>query len=208
MQCSQIDIPNNSATWLTQALDSLAERHYAVIPNFLLVNMQQALLEELLQRQRDGFFHAAHIGRGQHQARHSQIRGDSICWLEEDFAIGKHYLAMMERLRQQLNQDFYLGLRYFEGHYAHYQIGSVYQRHVDRHKDNNARVVSAVCYLNQDWPIEAGGELKLYDSNNQLLLTLPPIGGTLVLFMSADMPHEVLAAHRSRYSIAGWFRQD
>jgi SM-20-related protein len=40
------------------------------------------------------------------------------------------------------------------------------------------------------------------------LLTLPPIGGTLVLFMSADMPHEVLAAHRSRYSIAGWFRQD
>jgi SM-20-related protein len=84
----------------------------------------------------------------------------------------------------------------------------VYQRHVDRHKENNARVVSAVCYLNQDWPIEAGGELKLYDSNNQLLLTLPPIGGTLVLFMSADMPHEVLAAHRSRYSIAGWFRQD
>ena len=136
---------------LTQALDSLAERHYAVIPNFLLVNMQQALLEELLQRQRDGFFHAAHIGRGQHQARHSQIRGDSICWLEEDFAIGKHYLAMMERLRQQLNQDFYLGLRSFEAHYAHYQIGSVYQRHVDRHKDNNARVVSAVGAWRAAW---------------------------------------------------------
>ena len=208
MQYSQIDLPSNNATVLTQALDSLVERHYAIIPNFLLVNMQQALLQELLQKQNDGFFHAAHIGRGQHQARHSQIRGDSICWLEADFALGHVYLTMMEQLRQQLNQDFYLGLRSFEGHYAHYQIGSVYQRHVDRHQDNNARVVSAVCYLNQDWPIEAGGELKLYDNNNQLLLTLPPIGGTLVLFMSADMPHEVLAAHRSRYSIAGWFRQD
>jgi SM-20-related protein len=208
MQCSQIDIPNHNATALTQALDSLAERHYAVIPNFLLVNMQQALLEELLHKQNDGFFHAANIGRGQHQARHSQIRGDSICWLETDFAIGNLYLTMMEQLRQQLNQLFYLGLRSFEGHYAHYQTGSVYQRHVDRHQDNNARVVSAVCYLNQDWPIDAGGELKLYNTHHELLLSLPPIGGTLVLFMSADMPHEVLAAQRSRYSIAGWFRQD
>jgi SM-20-related protein len=118
-------MPSNNATVLTQALDSLVERHYAVIPNFLLVNMQQALLQELLQNKNDGFFHEANIGRGQHQARNSQIRGDSICWLEEDFAIGKQYLAMMEQLRQQLNQDFYLGLRSFEGHYAHYQIGSV-----------------------------------------------------------------------------------
>lgn len=192
----------------TQALDNLVTEHYAVIPDFLSVKMQHALLDELLQRQKEGFFHAASIGRGQHQARHSHIRGDSICWLEENFAIGSQYLAMMEQLRQQLNQAFYLGLRSYEGHYAHYQTGSVYQRHVDRHQDNNARVISAVCYLNQDWPLEAGGELKLYNNNNQLLLTLPPIGGTLVLFMSADMPHEVLAAHRSRYSIAGWFRQD
>ena len=101
MQYSQIDLPSNNATVLTQALDSLVERHYAVIPNFLLVNMQQALLQELLQKQNDGFFHAANIGRGQHQARHSQIRGDSICWLEEDFALGKQYLAMMEQLRQR-----------------------------------------------------------------------------------------------------------
>jgi SM-20-related protein len=62
--------------------------------------------------------------------------------------------------------------------------------------------------LNPDWPTEAGGELKLWNANNELLVTLPPQGGTLVVFMSADMPHEVLAANRSRYSIAGWFRRD
>lgn len=206
MQCSQIDSPFN--TTLTQALDSLATRHYAVIPNFLLVNMQQALLSELLQRQKDGFFHAASVGRGQHQLRLSHIRGDSVCWLETDFTVGSQYLLLMEQLRQQLNQDFYLGLRSFEAHYAHYQTGSFYKRHVDRHQDNNARMVSVVCYLNQDWPSDAGGELMLYNSNNELLLGLPPVGGTLVLFMSDNMPHEVLAAHRDRYSIAGWFRQD
>jgi SM-20-related protein len=190
------------------AIDALASAHYAVIPNFLSANMQQALHNELLQRQEDGFFHGAGIGRGTQQARNVDIRGDSICWLETDFDAGGQYLQRMDELRQQLNQAFFLGLQSFEGHYAHYQAGSYYQRHVDRHRDNDARVVSAVCYLNQDWPDDAGGELKLWNADNELLVSMPPQGGTLVLFMSADMPHEVLAASRSRYSIAGWFRRD
>lgn len=190
------------------AIDALASAHYAVIPNFLSANMQQALHNELLQRQENGFFHAAGIGRGTKQARHVDIRGDSICWLESDFDAGGLYLQRMDELRQQLNQAFFLGVQSFEGHYAHYQAGSYYQRHVDRHRDNDARVVSTVCYLNQEWPDDAGGELKLWNADNELLVSMPPQGGTLVLFMSADMPHEVLAANRSRYSIAGWFRRD
>lgn len=34
----------------------------------------------------------------------------------------------------------------------------------------------------------------------------PPRAGTLVVFLSEDMPHEVLETQRERYSIAGWFR--
>jgi len=34
---------------------------------------------------------------------------------------------------------------------------------------------------------------------------LPQLG-TLVVFLSEEFPHEVLAAQRDRYSIAGWFR--
>ena len=33
-----------------------------------------------------------------------------------------------------------------------------------------------------------------------------PRAGTLVAFLSEKIPHEVLAATRERYSIAGWFR--
>ncbi len=170
--------------------------------------MQLALKTELLQQQQAGLFHAAGIGRGVNQAHNSNIRGDSICWLEPSFDIGAIYLERMNELRQLLNRHFFLGLRTFEAHYAHYQQGSHYQRHVDRHQDYDARVISSVCYLNEDWPLDAGGELQLYSANNEFLLTLPPSAGTLVLFMSADMPHEVLAAQRSRYSIAGWFRRD
>jgi SM-20-related protein len=35
---------------------------------------------------------------------------------------------------------------------------------------------------------------------------LLPTYGTLVVFLSDEFPHEVLKAHRDRYSIAGWFR--
>ena len=38
------------------AIDALASAHYAVIPNFLSANMQQALHNELLQQQEKGFF--------------------------------------------------------------------------------------------------------------------------------------------------------
>lgn len=208
MQSSQNQQFNQSVFSFNQAFDALATDHYAVIPQFLTLTMREALLAELLQLQAQGLFHQASVGRGVGQTRQAHIRGDSICWLENHFTIGGQYLALMEQLRQQLNTDFYLGLRSYEAHYAHYQAGSVYQRHVDRHRDNNARVVTTVCYLNDDWPTEAGGQLKLYNPNHELLLEQTPTGGSLVLFMSADMPHEVLAANRSRFSIAGWFRQD
>lgn len=191
-----------------QAFDALESQHYAVIPQFLSLTLREALLAELLQLHAQGAFYEASVGRGVRQTRQAHIRGDSICWLEHHFTIAAQYLTLMEQLRQQLNAHFYLGLRSYEAHYAHYQAGSVYQRHVDRHRDNNARVVTTVCYLNDEWPIEAGGQLKLYNKNNELLLEKTPTGGSLVLFMSADMPHEVLAANRSRFSIAGWFRQD
>ena len=67
-------------------------------------------------------------------------------------------------------------------------------------------VVSAVIYLNADWPADAGGELVIYDADNVPRLTLAPDGGTLVLFMSDETPHEAKRATRERWSIAGWFR--
>ncbi|MNF18077.1 hypothetical protein D3C80_2219580 [compost metagenome] len=34
-----------------------------------------------------------------------------------------------------------------------------------------------------------------------------PTGGCLVVFLSGDVPHEVLPASRDRLSITGWFRR-
>ena len=120
--------------------------------------------------------------------------------------VGQAFMRWMEGLRVSLNRDLFLGLDSFEAQYAHYPIGASYGTHVDRHRHSNARVVSAVIYLNADWPADAGGELVIYDEHNVPRLTLAPDGGTLVLFMSDETPHEAMKATRERWSIAGWFR--
>lgn len=117
------------------------------------------------------------------------------------------YLRWMECLRVALNRELFLGLAEFEAHYAHYPPGTFYKKHVDRHCDSNARVISVVFYLNNDWSAEAGGELLMHGEGGQPLFSVSPKGGTLLLFTSEDMPHEVRAATRERWSIAGWFRR-
>lgn len=205
MQNSRTDWPD---TDFTDAVEALATRHYAVIPGFLSVPMAEALRKELLDYRETGHFHAAGIGRGTGQQLNATIRGDSICWLEPDFPAGGRYLQRMDLLREQLNRELFLGLRRFETHYAHYEPGSFYKRHVDRHRDNDARVITAVCYLNEGWPDDAGGEIVVWDNTGKEILRLPPLSGTLLLFTSHDMPHEVLPATRTRLSLAGWFRRD
>lgn len=197
------DLP--ATDWRAVA-DALAGRGHIVLPAAVPARWWQPLAVEaaaLLQQQA---FAPARIGRGEGLHRETGVRGDGLCWLREDMAAAARYLHWMEGLRQVLNQELFLGLQEFEAHYAHYPVGSFYRRHVDRHRDSNARVVSVVFYLNAEWPADAGGELVMYDAAGLPLFRQSPEGGTLAVFLSADMPHEVLPASRERWSIAGWFR--
>lgn len=67
-------------------------------------------------------------------------------------------------------------------------------------------MVSLVLYLNDAWLPEQGGELRLYldERRHQDVL---PLGGSLVCFLSGQLPHEVLPATRERLSLTGWFRR-
>ena len=92
-----------------------------------------------------------------------------------------------------------------EAHYAIYPPGTRYGRHRDRFRDDDARVLSCVLYLNDAWTHDDGGALRLYDGDGAI--DVLPEGGRLVAFLSADFEHEVLPARRERLSIAGWFRR-
>ena len=199
------------------AAQALAKHGYVVLPAALPETGQDGdagwsgLRLEAEQLFADDAFSAARVGRGDGPVdgalRESPIRGSSVCWLDAGMPVGQAFMRWMDGLRVSLNRDLYLGLDSFEAQYAHYPIGASYGTHVDRHRHSNARVVSVVIYLNADWPSDAGGELVIYDEHSVPRLTLAPDGGTLVLFMSDETPHEAMKATRERWSIAGWFRK-
>jgi len=199
------------ASVLESLLAVLPEPGHVVLPGLLPPDLVAALRDESRARDAGGCFHAAGVGRGDALQVERRIRGDRIAWLRPEWPAAARYLALMEGLRLALNRECFLGLAEYEAHYACYDAGSFYRRHVDRHAGvpdggRGHRVMSTVCYLNEPgWPADAGGELVLYPPDAPALRVAPE-AGTLVIFRSESIPHEVLAAGRARLSIAGWLR--
>ena len=100
-----------------------------------------------------------------------------------------------------------LGLVECEAHYAVYPPGAGYARHLDRLRDSDARVVSAVFYLNEDWHDADGGALRLYLADGAGRDVLPARRRRWCCSCPAEFEHEVLPATRERMSIACWMRQ-
>ncbi|WP_140208888.1 2OG-Fe(II) oxygenase, partial [Vibrio parahaemolyticus] len=149
----------------------------------------------------------ARIGRNDDVTRIESIRSDKIQWLKP--AMGQpiaNYLSKMEEIRQEVNRHFFLGLFEYEAHFAKYEKGDFYQKHLDCFKGNENRRLTTVFYMNESWSEEDAGELVVYDLNDKEIATIPPRGGRLLVFLSEQFPHEVLPTNAERFSIAGWFR--
>lgn len=191
--------------------DALAANGFAVVPEFLAHNEVSALHAEAQRRRAAREFHAARVGRGAAMQRDGAIRGDEICWLDARAASEpeRGLFARLDALRIALNRSLYLGLHELEAHYACYAPGTLYARHLDRFRDDDARAISLVLYLNASWRDEDGGALRLFASAEarEAVLEVAPHGGTLVAFRSDTIAHEVLAARAERFSIAGWLRR-
>ena len=191
---------------LARVCAAIAAQEAVVVPDFLPEPMIAALAAEARRREARGEFHPARVGRGAHRSERADIRGDRTLWLDETApAPAEQPLwRALERLRLALNETTLLGLFAFEGHYALYPPGAFYRRHRDRFRDDDARTLSCVLYLNDAWTAADGGALRLYDPGNGSREVLP-VGGTLVCFLADRYEHEVLPATRERLAIAGWF---
>jgi SM-20-related protein len=186
---------------------------WAIRENFLDDERRRELAAEARQLWERGAFHKAGVGRRAMHRVHAGVRGDFTLWLDAQVTpIARRFVASeLEALRRALNASAYLGLFEFEGHLAVYPPGTGYERHVDQLRGTSARRVSVVVYLNDDWKTAEGGELCLYPVGRaghalDHSITVPPVGGTLAVFGSADMLHEVRPATRTRFSLSGWFR--
>lgn len=198
-------------------LDDLDRQGWSVVPGFMPVATVVQLAHETLQLNRAHALTPAGVGKGAGRAVNGNIRGDAILWLEEpDLSKAQHdYLEALEELRLVANAGLQLGLFEFEGHLAVYPLGSFYRKHLDRFQNDSLRTLTVILYLNENWCVEEGGQLRVYTDENICINMLPhsgasfdvlPQGGTLVAFLSDRFWHEVLPASRERLSITGWFK--
>lgn len=188
-------------------IENLCGQGYHIIDNFLLdehAHELRALAKELYQH---GSFQNAKIGRAIQTQHNIKVRSDKICWLDqfEEHGSIRNYLNLMHEMLQVLNQSLFLSLHEFETHFALYQPGSFYKKHVDQFQSTKNRKISCVYYLNEYWQPTFGGSLILYSRQDELLQKVAPLGNRLICFNS-ELPHEVEVTHHARYSIAGWMK--
>jgi len=195
---------NTQEIKLNKIIDSIADEGYIILDDVLDEETVQGLAKRI--RGLEGLKEAK-IGRGNERQNVSTIRSDKTLWLEGKDESEKVYLTWMESLKQNINKELYLGLHEYEAHFAHYEEGAFYQKHVDVLKGSNKRLLTTVFYLTADWKEGDGGELLIYDEKGQTILEkVEPKIGRMVVFLSDKFPHEVLPSKIDRYSIAGWFR--
>ncbi|EPU7922951.1 2OG-Fe(II) oxygenase [Vibrio parahaemolyticus] len=187
---------------MNKLIDALATDGYYIWDDFLSEDEVTQLRDCIPDN-----WKKARIGRNDDVTRIESIRSDKIQWLKP--AMGQpiaNYLSKMEEIRQEVNRHFFLGLFEYEAHFAKYEKGDFYQKHLDCFKGNENRRLTTVFYINESWSEEDAGELVVYDLNDKEIATIPPRGGRLLVFLSEQFPHEVLPTNAERFSIAGWFR--
>lgn len=191
---------------LTNICDDLSKKSYSVQRNAIPKTLLNLLFDHV-KCENNTPYQSAGIGRSADFQQNQNIRNDKIAWIDDDTPTNHQWISWMETLRMEINRKLYLGLTSLESHYARFDKGGFYQKHLDSFSGANNRKVSLVLFLNEFWKVADHGELKLFlgpEPKEECLIS--PELGTMVIFMSKEVPHEVLKTNSIRNSIAGWYR--
>lgn len=221
-------VDNYSSRWpcrLTDSnLDAINSQGFTVIPNFFPNDFVSSLREDVFQLRSKNAFKVAKIGQGYDNELNSQVRIAETCFLGRNkfpymkSSAREELYNIVSHLRQDLSQNRLLhsGVNMapeldpdlVELLYCYYPQGGYYKRHVDsvEHTQSYLRSYSFLLYLNHDWTASDGGCLRLYLEDGKYQ-DVAPRSGTLVLFKSDSVPHEVLNTEVERLAVVGWFNR-
>lgn len=185
---------------LEQILREIERNGFALIPK-LVSEADLAEMNRFFEDHRREF-KPAMVGPKENRQRVEAVRGDYTFWIDpvDPVAPFNKLVSFLDDLKKAVNEKFYLGLQQYECHLAYYPPGTFYKKHLDKHETNSTRSLSFVFYLNQ----ASGGELVLYNKNNEVIKIVSPEAGSFICFMSDEFPHEVKPASSERRSFTGW----
>ena len=130
--------------------DALVDKGYIFLPELVPAHISQVLLEKV-QATEIHELKAASIGRGAEQQLNPDIRRDRIQWLEEQHEPDSLYLDLMMQLKDGLNRRLFMGLFDYESHYAVYQPGAFYKKHVDYQKCSQKTQIKKVAMITKNY---------------------------------------------------------
>ncbi len=189
-------------------IDSFVADKVGLSEHFLNAPLAAHLKENLNTLFAGNQMREAGIGNNALLAQDKLIRSDKIYWLdpEHNDLYENDFFLLMDLFVRHLNSTCYTGITGYEFHYALYETGSFYKKHLDQFRSNKSRAYSMIMYLNAEWEQEDGGELCIYHKEHTQ--TIAPMNGTCVFFKSSELEHEVLVTHAPRMSITGWLKTD
>ena len=188
-------------------LDQLALQEYAIVDDFFEQRQYLALLSTAKAAYDGDAMRRAGIGKTDAYMIETAIRQDQIQWLspQDPYPAIQTYFEVIDALRTGINQSFFLSLHDYEAHFAAYEKGGFYRKHRDQFRDTDARQISCVYFLNDQWQSDAAGELVMYHPTRTKVIE--PIGNRFVCFRS-HLLHEVLPTNALRLSLTGWIKKE
>jgi SM-20-related protein len=189
-----------------EIISALSENNYALGEGLFGETVLAGLHAELHRQINLRNLKNAAIGNRANSIKNEAIRSDKIKWIDNhpENESERAFIQKINDLSAYLNRTCYTGIRDCEFHYACFEKGSFYKRHIDQFRNDESRKFSVVTYLNKNWSVEDGGELVLYIENQPI--KIQPIWGRTVIFNSELIEHEVLKSERDRLSVTGWLK--
>lgn len=189
-----------------EIITNLSENKFAVSSLLFDETLLDNLLDIAVKNIHQNKLHAAGIGNQNALSINNTIRSDKILWIEPttNNIHEQEFFNKINHFSDYLNKTCYTGITNAEFHYACYEPGTFYKKHIDRFKNDNARKFSVITYLNKNWNTDDGGELIIYLPKEKV--TIIPEFGKTVIFKSDELEHEVLPNKKQRLSIAGWLK--
>ena len=175
--------------------------------HFLSDALCEHLKDNLLLLNDHNLMKSAGVGNDGKLIVNEAIRSDAIYWLDKKHnnEYENEFFEKIEAFISYLNQTCYTNIKSYEFHYSLYEVGDFYKKHLDQFSDNSSRQFSLISYLNPDWKIKDGGELMVYQHDNNQ--SIAPTQGKTIFFKSNELEHEVLVTNQRRMSVTGWLKR-
>jgi len=193
-------------TTFDQLIESYLINQVGITENFIDDILSAQLKQNLLILFEENQLHSAGVGNSAVILQDKMIRSDMIHWLDRshDNQFENSFLDIIDKFIIHLNETCYTGIKSYEFHYTLYPVGAFYKKHIDQFNNNGQRAFSMIVYLNTNWKIADGGELRIEQAEQSQ--NISPNNGKCVFFKSSELLHEVLVTNEPRLSITGWLK--